>query len=239
RRVWERREPQLVTGPSGSPPRPIPDRPVPLPRGPIEEYSDRAWLVALGGFGLSFLSTRSVQRAFSALFGGVPRPALLGREVFSSGLSKQLAQRSVLVRDRGVLRVLDRIDCLVLQGHLVSGGTASIGRISVGTRGDEKLCRFMAELLFNPDAPLGVQEQDGFKLLPLGMSHCALPEDLAADAHSLSRAGQLVLSLERSQEIEALVAVNIRQRLGLEELIEAAHEASMRVIVASDDPEVL
>ena len=42
-------------------------RPRALPRGPIEEYADRAWIVSLGGFAVSFLTTRSVQRAIAAL----------------------------------------------------------------------------------------------------------------------------------------------------------------------------
>lgn len=239
RAVWERRHSQLLMSPSGSSPRPVPERPVAIPRGPIEEYSERAWIVALSGFGLSLLSTRSVQRAFAALFGGVPRPAILGRETFSVGLAKQLAQRSVLVLNRDALRRLDRIDCLVLQGNLVSGGGATVGEIKVREGGDEKLCSFMTELLFTPDAPLSEREQDGFRLLPLGRSQCQIPGELADVVVDSSREGQLVLSLERAGEIEAFASVDIQQSLGLEELIEAAHDASMKVIVASDDPEVL
>src|SRR5690606_35521906 len=130
RRLWNQREHTLCAGPGASLPRPVPQRPVPLPRGPIEDYADRAWAVALGGFGISFLSTRSVQRAFGALFGGIPRPAQLGREVFCAGLSRLLAERQMLVLDRSALRRLDRVDCLVLQGDLMPGGAAAIGRIA-------------------------------------------------------------------------------------------------------------
>jgi cation-transporting ATPase I len=70
-----------------------------LPRGPIEEYADRAWFVSLGGFALSFVTTRSVQRAIAALFGGLPKPARLGREVFSSELSRVLCGRGLVIMD--------------------------------------------------------------------------------------------------------------------------------------------
>src|SRR5688572_17723661 len=54
KRSFEEREKDLfVVAPSGVG-EPLPDpRPVPLPRGPIEEYSDRAVWVSLGGFAVS------------------------------------------------------------------------------------------------------------------------------------------------------------------------------------------
>ena len=69
RDLWQRREAELCKAPelvpSGA--REQWSRPVPLPRGPIEEYADRAVFVSLGGFALSFLTTRSFQRASAAL----------------------------------------------------------------------------------------------------------------------------------------------------------------------------
>jgi len=239
RRLWVRREGRLVTGPSFPVQRPVAERPVPLPRGPIEEYSDRAWMVALSGFGLSLLSTRSVQRAFAALFGGVPRPAQLGREVWSAALSRLLAERGILVRDKRALRRLDRIDCLVLQGDLVGGAAASLGRVLVAVGADEGRAREMAEILFTPEAPLTVVHAHGYRLLPFGQSDAAVSGELAEGARNLGRGGQLVLCLEHGGAVEALVAVNMRFRVGIEELVQAAHDAAMRVVVASDDPEVL
>lgn len=239
RKLWQRREASLCPGPAASPPRPVPDRPVPLPRGPIEEYSERAWAVALGGFGVSFLSTRSVQRAFGALFGGVPRPAKLGREVFSAGVSRLLAARQVLVMDREALRRLDRIDCLVLQGDLMPGGAASVGRLVFPEGVDQTRARQAVQELFSPEAPLEPRSGGGFRLGPLQSSMAALPAVLDEKARALSESGELVLALEGDNGIAALVEIKIRSRVGLEELIQAAHDASMRVVVASDDPEVL
>src|SRR5262249_14413343 len=58
------------------------ERPTELPAGPIEEYGDRAWIVSLAGFAVSFATSRSLQRAVAALYGSLPRPAHLGRDVF-------------------------------------------------------------------------------------------------------------------------------------------------------------
>lgn len=239
RRVWERRESRLVVGPGAAPPRPVPERPVPLPRGPIEEYSDRAWLVSLSGFALSLVSTRSVQRAFAALFGGVPRPARLGREVFSSALSRELGTRGILVRDRHALRRLDRIDCLVLQGDLVGGSPATLGRIVTRPGVSEAECRELSEILFSPEAPLAVVTARGHRLLPLGKSQAHVSPELREGALSLGRGGQLILCLEKDDQALAVVEVNMRFHVGVPELVQAAHDASMRVVVASDDPEVL
>jgi hypothetical protein len=42
RKLWEQREHVLCAGPGASLPRPVPERPVPLPRGPIIAASRRA-----------------------------------------------------------------------------------------------------------------------------------------------------------------------------------------------------
>lgn len=121
RRIWELREPELFSVPAqASDLPPSEPRPRALPRGPIEEYADRAWIVSLGGFAVSFLTTRSVQRAIAALFAGLPQPARLGRETFCAELCRALAARQALVIDSEALRKLDRIDCLVLESGLVA-----------------------------------------------------------------------------------------------------------------------
>ena len=119
---WERLEPVLFPAglPSSAGPAAPEPRPCALPRGPIEEYSDRALWVSLGGFAFSFLATRNVQRAVAALFGGLPKPAELGRDVFAAQLGRTLAARGVLVLEPAALRRLDRIDCLVLTSDLVA-----------------------------------------------------------------------------------------------------------------------
>src|SRR5690606_26909861 len=138
----------------------------PLPRGPIEEYADRAWVVSLGGFGVSFLTTRSVQRAFGALFGGLPKPARLGRDVLCAELARQLSRRRVVVTDPEALRRLDRVDCLVLQGDLVSRDRFVVSRLKTNgistAQAREQITR-----LFDVDRPVELSERSGWRLGPL------------------------------------------------------------------------
>lgn len=238
-RVWTLREPELTFEASSARPRARPDRPVPLPRGPIEEYADRAWAVALGGFAVSFLSTRSVQRAFGALFGGIPRPARLGREVFSAGVSRLLAGRRVLIMNSEALRLLDRVDCLVLQGELMPGSASSLGRAVIAPGRNEQALLSLAREHFDPKAPLAVKKRGGVTIGPLGALGIAPTGPLRDAAEALGRGGELVLGLKEGETIVLVCEVRTRTRLGLEELVDSAHEAGMKVIVASSDPEIL
>ncbi len=238
--LWQRREVALCKVPSG----PLRnaaerwERPVPLPRGPIEEYADRAVFVSLGGFALSFLTTRSFQRAGAALFGGLPRPARLGRDVFASRLSQALAARGVSVMDQRVLRRLDRIDCLVLHGDLTSRRQFVIGAVVSEDPDDSEEDRHNVERLFNPKRPLEVRTDGLWQLGPFRSSDASADVVLRDHARDRAKKGALVLSLERAGRMVAVVEVEILAQIGVEELIDAAHDAEMRVVIASASDEV-
>ncbi len=239
--VWRQRETELCR------PAPAPlvgaterrPRPVPLPRGPIEEYADQAVFVSLGGAALSFLTTRSFQRASAALFGALPRPARLGREAFASRLSQVLAERGIVVLDHHVLRRLDRIDCLVLHADLLSRRPFLIGGIRADDPEDTVEARHHAQQLFNPKRPLERRTDGLWELLPWRRSDAHADPELRAHAEQRAREGALMLSLERAGRCVAAVEVEILAQTGVEELIAAAHRAEMRVVIASSTDDVL
>jgi cation-transporting P-type ATPase I len=241
REVWARREAELCRTPEAAPPpvEPRAERPVPLPRGPIEEYADRAVFVSLGGFALSFLTTRSFQRGSAALFGGLPRPARLGREVFAARLAQALAARGVLVLDPAVLRRLDRIDCLVLDDDLLGRREFVLGAVVSDDPEDSPEDRLHAERLFNPKRPLELHSDGLWQLGPFRRSQASADSSLVEHALTRSRRGALVLSLERAGRLVAVVEVEILAQTGVEELIDAAHDAEMRVVAVSADRGVL
>ena len=242
RQLWQRREAELCKPPklhSAVTSAERQARPIPLPRGPIEEYADRAVFVSLGGFALSFLTTRSFQRASAALFGGLPRPARLGREVFASRLAQALAARGVLVLDQEVLRRLDRIDCLVLHGELLSRRQFVIGAVLSEDPEDSQQDRQHAEQLFNPKRPLETRTDGLWQLGPWRRSDASAEAALVAHARARSKQGGLVLSLERAGRMVAVVEIEILAQTGVEELIDAAHDAEMRVVIASASDDVL
>ncbi|HEY6556648.1 MAG TPA: HAD-IC family P-type ATPase [Polyangiaceae bacterium] len=241
RRVWQAREAELCAKAAEHDPLAgrVEPRPRPLPRGPIEEYADRAWVVSLGGFALSFLTTRSFQRAVAALFGGLPKPARLGRDVFAAELGRTLAKRGVLVRDSDKLRLLDRVDCLVLEGGLVSRDRFEIGEIIGEPSLDTARARAEAERLFDADRPVEVQRNRGWALGPPRVLGSSVNGSLEERGTELARSGALVLGLAQDGVVVGLIEVRIIPQTGVDELIRAAHEAQMRVVIASNDESIL
>jgi cation-transporting P-type ATPase I len=241
RQIWEAREPELCSTPYehdlGR--ARVDARPVPLPRGPIEEYADRAWIVSLGGFAVSFLTTRSVQHAVAALFGALPKPARLGRDVFASELGRALAERRAMVADPDVLRRLDRIDCLVIQGDLVARDRFELGVVEVSDGVNVREARRNVLELFDPEHPVSLVRRGDLVLGPPGLVHAKLGRQLEARAEELAKRGALVLTLAKHNEALAIAELGMIPQTGIEELVAAAHEAQMRVVVASNDDSVL
>ncbi len=240
RAVWFHREAALTARPSpelsqASLPQ---SRCCELPRGPVERYADRAWVIALSGFGFSLVTTRSLQRAVAALVAGMPKPARLGREVFCADLGRQLAQRQVIVLESDSLRRLDRIDCLVLADDIVARDRFEIVHLVVTDGIEEPWARRQLLSLFDADRPLETQGDGSVRLLPLGKG--AVEDDsLSAAADELAQSGRLTLQLYDGERRIAVATVEIEPRMGLEELVDAAQKANLHVVVASDRAELL
>ncbi len=241
REAWIVREPELSAQPTQhnvSTAR-VEARPMKLPRGPIEEYADRAWVLSLAGAGVSFVTTRSLQRAVGALFGALPKPAKLGRDIFCAELTKSLAARGVVVLDAEVLRRLDRVDCLVLQGDLVTRDKFEVGDVLTdGTVGAGE-ARTRTESLFDADHPVECRSQEGWTLGPPQLLSNEVGAPLAERGESLARKGALVLALARDRDVVAIVEMRVVKQTGVEELIMAAHDAEMRVVISARDESLL
>src|SRR5262249_53117232 len=153
------------------------------------------------GFAVSFATTRSLQRAIAALYGSMPRPARLGREVFSAEVARILAERDSLVLDADVLRRLDRIDCLVLVGDLLSARAFALGAVHSSADFDELEARAALTALFDPDRPLERQTRGSLELSPWRLAKGSAPEALEERARALTKHGALVLALERAGRV--------------------------------------
>lgn len=241
RSAWKEREGELCAAPSLPVEKlpTIPRRPVPIPKGPIEEYADRAWLISLGGFGISILTTGSMKRAAAALFGALPKPARLGREIFSSELGYYLSRRHIVVIDPDRLRLLDRIDCLVIQGDMVSSHKFTLGELTTNPEFDTAQCLSVVEALFQEDNPLAPQKRGEWSLGPLQVLEPEISESLDRELNALVARGEIVVALTKNDIVAALVEVSVVPQTGVEELISAAHEAEMRVVVAEADESAL
>lgn len=214
-------------------------RPMPFPLGPIEQYGEKAWVVSLSGFALSFLTTRSIQRATAALFGGLPGPARLGRDVFAAEVARGLSTRGILPLFPEALRQLDRINCIVIQGDLLVREQFVVSGVRCEDPDEVEDARDRVRRMFDSDHPLAEHEEALWRLRPWGKSNANADVGLLQYATERQARGALLLSLERAGRVVAMVEVDIIPRTGVDEVITAAHEAQMRVVIASSDESVL
>jgi cation-transporting P-type ATPase I len=133
REAWRLREQEIATASVHVAEAAPPDRIVPLPAGPVERYADQAGLASLGGLAVLLPITRDPRRASAAALATMPKAAQHGRDVFAAHLGRLLARRGVICFDPDMLRRLDRIDCLAIDGAaLISGGSPAERRLQRG-----------------------------------------------------------------------------------------------------------
>ncbi|MCO5973275.1 cation-translocating P-type ATPase [Actinoallomurus soli] len=123
RSVWHRRTGHLIReeGSFEAPALDVPERPVPLPYGPVERA---AWTVptAITGAVGAYVLTRDAARAQGVLAAGVPRAARMGREAFATQLGLVLAGRDIIVIDLESLRRFDRVDHVIVDASVLRTG---------------------------------------------------------------------------------------------------------------------
>lgn len=185
RAAWREREPALLDV-AAAELAGRPERPVPLPEGPVERYGQQAWPASLGGFAASIVATDDVERAAAPLLDGIPKAARLGRGAFFSQLGRVLAERAILVLDREAVGVLDRVDAVVVDGELL--------RDARSRHRTEEVSRFLRGVL-EPGWPVVVTgEVEG---LPRRVDVIA-PEDADPEVERLQADGHVVLAIGRS-----------------------------------------
>ena len=236
--VWERREPQLVQGPHsvGHDPLTFPARSSKVPRGPIEKYADASAIGSLAAVGVALGATRNPRRAADLLLTGVPKAANLGREAFAAHLDRSLANRGILVMDPSALRRLDRVDTLVLDGHLLGSGSWSIDRLElVDPSADLTTCTARARSLLRPTEPTARRARGSWVLEPF-KADARAPRGSQALARRLAKGGRRSLGLWRGDRLLAMVTVSEDPVALVDEVIASARGAGLEVILAGGNP---
>jgi cation-transporting P-type ATPase I len=236
-RVWDEREADLCAGPVGAALRPVeePAEKRPLPEGPIERYQESAWLVSLSAFAVSLAASRSPTKAAASLLVGLPKSTNLGRDVFAAQFAQALADRNVLVLDSTVLRRLDRVDCVVLEGSLVARDAFRLGEVATMPTIDSATARGTARSLFNPEDPLEIRRRASWSVGPLDRLGLPIPVEIREPLATMRKRGALVVGLGSAGALVAIAEVLIGAYVGAEELIRVAQTGGMRVLVSSDD----
>ncbi|MDQ6946571.1 MAG: hypothetical protein M3256_09920, partial [Actinomycetota bacterium] len=206
--VWAEREAELAQHHHGPVTALVPvPRPVPLPAGPIERYTDQASLASLAAFGVTWAVTGSARAGTTALMAGLPKAARVGREAFASQAGRVLADRGVVVLDPGVLRRLDRIDTVVLDVDVVTTGCWCLGEaVGMGPLAGPEVLR-QAQAIFDPEEPERRSRRGPWTLGLLDDLGTALPRGARTRARTLAETRTPVLGLARNDVLVGLVSV--------------------------------
>ncbi|HCU94027.1 MAG TPA: hypothetical protein DHU96_15395 [Actinobacteria bacterium] len=205
--VWHRREPELHLHDDGDRPPPLSGelRPVPLRPGPVESYTGRAALAALGGAAAAGALTRDPRMMVAAAVTATPKAARLGREALAARLGRDLARSGVLAMDAQALRRLDRIDVAVLDAAVLTTGRAVPGRVWVAPdhRHKAEQAELVARALLDPASPAATVRRRGWVLGPV-------PHGLSGPARNAARdlraPGSQLLALRHKGVLVGLVA---------------------------------
>lgn len=224
------------------------ERAAPLAEGPIESHIRRSRRHTAAAFAASLLTSRELGRATAAWFGALPVPARLGQEAFAAAVSGLLSQRGMLVMDTGVLRLLDRVDTLVIDRALLSQTRLSLGLVTPwGSKRSADDLRAQAQALFDPQEPLARRAHAGYQLAPLARSAFAKDPEVVERARGLEERGSLVLVLSAVNgardaqhahlpggQLLALIELRIAAHPGGELLVELARHADLHVVLCTD-----
>src|SRR6266702_4361922 len=235
RRRWLDREGALWDGPSGHPrgPAKIEPRPVKVPPGAVERYADAAFLASLGGAGLTLATTRSLQRGAAMLQAGLPKAARFGREGFAAHLGRILAARGIMPLDSGAIRLLDRVNCAVIDVDLLVRREFELHDVKVVAPADSSDPERVARRLFDRRRPTAVHRQGGWTLAPLAALGLEAPAGSKRLAARMDRRG-LALGLAHRGRLVALACAEPALRAGSEELVEEARRSGLEVVAAGD-----
>ena len=233
REVWTEREPEFFVKPAYLPPPALaPPRPGPLPDGPVERFAERAWVTSLAGAGIALATTRNLSRAGAALEAGLPKAARYGKHAFAAELGRRLAARRVVVVDRQALRVLDRVDCLVVQGDLLLTDDLVPGDVAVVGDADPGEARRQVRSLFNPGQPAATIRRNGWRLGRLHRLRVDMSHRTRQRAVELGRHRAPVLGLARGSRLVALVQTRPVLRPEAEDLVALARAGNLELVFA-------
>lgn len=236
--VWQRLEPQLcyLQWDRRRTPVDAGERPRPLPEGLIEQYADDAFFASIGGFVVGLADTHNLESSTPPLFGGLPKAARYGRDGFVAELIRVFAERDILTLCPHCLQTIDRVDTVVVDGHLLFTGELLVGSVEVlGDVDDPEDVRQRAHELFDVDAPREVHGAQGWTLGPMEVLDVELGEEHQKRVEAMASPQAPVLGLCHRGKLRALVQTRPATDPGAEQLLVGARRAGLRIVVATED----
>lgn len=129
-RAWRDQEPALAEHAGDSDIGAAPQRPRPMPPGPVERHAERSGAAQGLGAATVGLLTGDINAAGTAAVVAAPKAARSAREGFSATLGRGLADRHNVVALRpDALRRLDRIDAVVIDPRALVTADLRVGQL--------------------------------------------------------------------------------------------------------------
>jgi len=209
---WARSEPRLCGQRRDAAAQPLtPERPQPLPPGPVERYSERLGVGAAGAFGGVLALSGSPRRATAIALATLPKAARFGQEGFASALGCLLARRGVVVTDPRALRLLDRIDTVVVDADVLTTGALIVGDVVPLGDGDVNQLTGLAHSLFAAERATEIVMEGPLRLGPLDDLGLKGRSGMRMAARLSARGAVLVLGLAQDKRLLAVIGV-VRER---------------------------
>ncbi|HLZ37632.1 MAG TPA: cation-transporting P-type ATPase, partial [Mycobacteriales bacterium] len=236
RACWARLEPRLAGAPErAGAPAVVVERPRPLPPGPVDRYVRVAAPFAGAAVAAALLPHPGTRRLAPAAAAALPRAAVLGREGFASQFARVLAARDVLVMDRTVLRILDRVDTVVIDADALGDARHELtGLAPVTTQVEEAELIARVGGLFDPTRPERVVTRDGWTLGPVDAVTGRGRRGVRARRRLTDEGASLVLGLTRGAQLMAVAGVRARLSPVASDVLAAARADGLRVLLAGD-----
>ena len=233
--AWQNAESRLIRGPDDAGAEPVVvERPLPLPDGPVERYQRR---VLAGGAAAVPAAAPLVglRRAAAVGLATLPKATASGRAAFASHLGRVLARNGALIMDRAVLRRLDRLDTLVLDGAALRSGRWELTDLVPVTGTDAGEAAEHGFALFAAEDPWAVRRMDEWTLGPIDTLELSGPTGIQQRQRLADAGAEVMLGLARSGRLEAVLAVQAETAPGLDAVIGAARRAGLRIVFAPDE----
>jgi cation-transporting ATPase I len=230
---WARAEPLLCGHRRNAAAQPLtPERPQPLPPGPVERYSERLGFGAAGAFGGVLAVSGSSRRATGIALATLPKAARFGQEGFASALGCLLARRGVVVTDPRALRLLDRVDTVVVDADVLTTGALTIGDVVPLSGGDVNQLTGLAYSLFLPEQIGETVSDSSFRLGPLDALGLKGRSGTRIAARLSSRGAVQVLGLARDDRLLAVIGVVPERARGAGAILAAASRPGAAFVLA-------
>ena len=231
---WARAEPKLCVSRGHAAAHPVtPERPRAVPPGAVERFSDGMGMAAAAAFGGVLATSGSARRAGGVAVATIPKAAQTGRESFAAVLGCLLARRGVVVADHRALRLLDRVDTIVIDEDVLTTGVLRVGEVIPVGSADSARVGATVEAMFRAARVDDTVSHDSFVLGPLEALGLNTGAGSRLAASLTDRGAVAVLGLAEAGRLRAVVGIAAEPAGAADMLLAAAQRSIARFLLAA------